>query len=205
MVAGLTTAACGARAPLVLRSGPQTSSHAERRAPGVVPEPTSTLPPPRPEASPERGLVVLRAPANVGRAIDAVRAFFRAVESGDSGKLDALIHPLAWVTTGSQGRLLARSFWRTRLSRLDYRSSDGRLAFQPSEVDVYRAGAPPPPRASGKPIRLAPAGDDVVVRVRIASPAPGQTRLFGDEVVFLLHPAESGYQITEMAEDFQLP
>jgi hypothetical protein len=48
-------------------------------------------------------------------------------------------------------------------------------------------------------------GDDVLVRVVIATPRVGRTRLFGDEITFLLRPSGGAYKIIEMVEDFQLP
>ena len=47
--------------------------------------------------------------------------------------------------------------------------------------------------------------DDVVVRVPIAVPRSGKTRLFGDEIVFVLRPNGNRYAIVDMAEEFTLP
>jgi len=44
-----------------------------------------------------------------------------------------------------------------------------------------------------------------VVRVPLHSPQNDKTRLFGDEIVFLLSRTDSGLRIAEMVEDFQLP
>lgn len=48
-------------------------------------------------------------------------------------------------------------------------------------------------------------GDDVVVRVPITAPKYGKTRLFGDEIVFVLRPRGNRYAIVDMAEEFTLP
>lgn len=200
---GVLSCACSSTRPLAFPSVAKTDD-APRHAPGVAIDPAPGLPPAREQGNPEQGVVVLRTPADVARARETVREFFRAVVDEDPDKLDSLLDARAWVQVGSQGRQLARSFWRLRLSRLDYSALAGQLVYRPSEVETYRADDSARLRPARR-LPIAPSGDDVLVRVVIAAPRSGKTRLFGDEIVFLLHPDASAYRITEMAEDFQLP
>jgi hypothetical protein len=71
-------------------------------------------------------------------------------------------------------------------------------------METYRAedlGRMRPPRS----LNVGVQGQDVVVRVPIVSPRAGKTRLFGDEILFVLRPDQGRYSIIEMSEDFQIP
>ena len=178
---------------------------APRRAPGVAVDPAPELPAAAASAHPEQGVVVLRAPQDPEAARDVVRGFFRAIGQGSFAELEPLLAEDAWLSAGaSVGRQKARQYWQARLTRLDYGAIAGSLVFREGELETYRAAdlaALRPPRSLGVVAR----GDDVVVRVPIASPRFGKTRLFGDEIVFLLRPKGSGYSIVDMAEEFMLP
>jgi len=178
---------------------------APRRAPGVAVDPAPQLPPAQPSAHPEQGIVVLRAPQDPEGAREVVRDFFRAVTQGSFGDLEPLIADEAWLSAGPMaGRQKARQYWQLRLSRLDYTSLAGSSVYRDGEMETYRAadlGALRPPRVLG----VSAQGDDVVVRVPITAPRSGKTRLFGDEIVFVLRPKESRYSIVDMAEEFTLP
>ncbi len=176
-----------------------------RRAPGVAVDPTLEPPPPSPEATTSEGLVVLKEPADPEAAREIVRAFFRAVTSASWDELQPLLNDEAWLQAGAMvGRQRAQSFWQMRLNRLDYGALAGTPIYRDSEMETYRAddlGRMRPPRA----LNVAVQGEDVVVRVPIVSPRAGKTRLFGDEILFVLRPNAGRYSIIEMAEDFQLP
>ena len=176
-----------------------------RRAPGIAVDPAPELPAPAPSAHAEQGVVVLRAPQDPEAARETVRDFFRAVSQGSFGDLEPLIADEAWLSAGAMaGRQKARQYWQTRLSRLDYASLAGSTVFREGELETYRAvdlSALRPPRALG----VVAQGDDVVVRVPIAVPRSGKTRLFGDEIVFVLRPKGNRYAIVDMAEEFSLP
>jgi hypothetical protein len=176
-----------------------------RRAAGVAVDPATELPPASPQADSEQSLVVLRAPPDPESAREMVREFFRAISRRSYSELEALVRQDAWLQAGAMsGRQNARQFWRTRLSRLDYGALSGSTVYRDSELETYRAQDVPklrPPRALG----VSASGDDVVVRVPIASPRNGKTRLFGDEILFVLRPERGRYGIVEMAEDFSLP
>lgn len=203
LVAGIVLCACSAGTrPLTFPSAAALPDE-PRRAPGVAIDPPPGLPTAGDIGNPAQGVVVLKAPPDVARARQTVREFFRAVVDENPDAVDALVDPKAWVQTGSQGRQLARSFWRLRLSRLDYSTLAGQLVYRPSEVETYRA-SDSVRLGPARRLVITPSGDDVAVRVVIDNPRNGKTRLFGDEIVFLLHPDANAYLITEMSEDFQI-
>lgn len=176
-----------------------------RRAPGVAVDPNLEPPPAGVDATTSEGLVVLKEPADPEAARDIVREFFRAVASASFEKVEPLIGEESWLQAGAMmGRQRARDFWRQRMSRLDYAALGGAPIYRDSEMETYRAqdlGRMRPPRS----LNVGVQGQDVVVRVPIVSPRAGKTRLFGDEILFVLRPDQGRYSIIEMSEDFQLP
>jgi hypothetical protein len=176
-----------------------------RRAPGVAVDPNLEPPPAAADATTSEGLVVLKEPADPEAARDIVREFFRAVASASFEKLEPLIGEESWLQAGAMmGRQRARDFWRQRMSRLDYAALGGSPIYRDSEMETYRAadlGRMRPPRT----LNVGVQGQDVIVRVPIVSPRAGKTRLFGDEILFVLRPDQGRYSIIEMSEDFQLP
>lgn len=203
LIAAAALSACGATRPIRFPTAGQLPD-APRQAPGVAFDPAPTIPGAVSAGDPAQGLVVLRTPANPAAARDTVREFFQAVVDEAPDKLDELIDPSAYVETGSgQGRQRALSFWRQRLARLDYGALAGKLVYHPSEVETYRAVDVERLRST-RHFAVSVGDDDILIRVPIAVPRIGNTRLFGDEITFVLHPHAQGYTISEMVEDFQL-
>lgn len=198
----LVQGACGGAGSLRTASALDTEP---RRATGIAVDPAPEPPAPTAVAHTEQGFVVLRTPEDPEAAREVVRGFFRAVSQGSYAELEQLISEDAWLSAGAMaGRQKARQYWQLRLSRLDYGSLAGSSVFRDSELETYRAAdlaALRPPRALG----VVAQGEDVVVRVPIAAPRSGKTRLFGDEIVFVLRPKGSRYAIVDMAEEFTLP
>ncbi len=175
-----------------------------RRPPGVAVDPTPTLPKPASSASAEQGLLVLKTPLDAQAARQLVKEFFRAVVEQDAERLDKLMDEQAYVQAGAMGRQQAQPFWKLRLGRLDYGGLAGQLLYREGELEIYRSEDVQrlrPARTLGMSLQ----GDDVLVRVPIATPRIGRTRLFGDEITFLFRPSGASFKIVEMAEDFQLP
>ncbi|MBK7586572.1 MAG: hypothetical protein IPI67_41090 [Myxococcales bacterium] len=201
---GLGAGGCASAGHGALDTTAQLDS-APRRAPGVAVDPASELPAPASTAHSEQGVVVLKTPADPAAARELVRSFFRAVSHASLPELEPLLSDDAWLSAGPMtGRQKARQYWQLRLSRLDYGSLAAGSVYRDSEIETYRAvdlGSLRPPRALG----VVAQPDDVVVRVPIANPRGGKTRLFGDEIVFVLRPAGGNYRIVDMAEDFSLP
>ena len=148
---------------------------------------------------------MLSTPGDVAQARQVVERFFRVVVTEASEQLDELLSPAAWVVSPSQGyRERAPEFWHRRLAQLDYDALAGRVVYRDAELVTYRARDLPELPASRRP-PLHARGDDVVMLVPIIQPRTGRTRLFGDEIWFLLRSDAGGYHIAEMAEDFRLP
>src|SRR5690606_7531206 len=166
-----------------------------RRPAGVAVDPAPELPPAASAASAEHGLVVLKTPLDKEAARQVVRDFFRAVLAADSERLEKLFDEQAYIQAGpAAGRQQAVPFWKSRLSRLDYGALAGQVVVRDAELEVYRTED----LARMKPARtfaLSPQVEDVVVRAPIATPRSGRTRLFGDEITFLLRPDGSGFEI----------
>lgn len=201
---GVLLSACAARGPRSLETVTAFGDE-PRRAPGVAVDPAPELPAPEPAAHPEQGVVVLRTPQDPEAAREVVRAFFRAVAQGSYSEVEPFLADEAWLSAGTMsGRQRARQYWQTRLSRLDYGSLAGSSIFRETELETYRVrdlANLRPPRTLG----VVAQPDDVIIRVPISIPKTGKTRLFGDEIVFVLRPKGNGYTIVDMAEDFNIP
>lgn len=203
MWCGIALGSC-ARSPADFATSTELDA-GPRRAPGVAVDPATELPPPATRASADRGLVVLRAPANVDAARATVREFFRAVIAEEPARLQSTIKEDSWLQADAGGaRQRALPFWQMRLSRLDYGVLAGQLVYRESEMETYLADDAAN-LSTERRLRLVPKDDDVVIRVGITTASSGQMRLFGDEIVFLLRPDDNGYMIHEMVEDFRLP
>lgn len=175
------------------------------RAPGVAVDPAPALPAPKPSAAASAGLVVLTAPTDEQADRALVEDFFEAVTARDPGRLERLF------VTGAKAKTAAKStevdaidFLKSRLLRLDYSKLSGQNVYRRHAVEVYRE---PDLRVLGgdRQLPVSVGADQVAVRVPVHAPQTDKTRLFGDEIVFLLTPTEAGMRIVEMVEDFQLP
>jgi len=148
---------------------------------------------------------VLQTPTDTALGLEIVRRFFRAVVEESPDDLDAVLADDARASLNGNDLLPASSSWRARLARLDYRSLEHRTIYRPSEIETYRqVGATPPLRHAG-PLPRPITGNQLLLRVPIVAPRSGPTRLFGDEMWFLLKPGPNGYRIAELIENFQLP
>jgi hypothetical protein len=191
---------------------PAAEIEAGRRRPdGVAIDPTSLPPPVRDQAEVTDGLVTLRAPLGVDRAILAVQELFRKIVLEDTEGLESLFtrDALAVTTTapnaGPAQTPQAPLFWQQRFRRLDYTKLAGETIFRQAELEIYRSEdaleTPPHPA-----IRLEALNDnDVVIRAPILTAHIGLDRLFGDEIIFWLRRDGDRYRIYRLLEDFQLP
>jgi hypothetical protein len=196
-------------------SGPgfQTASElptARRRPDGVAIDPASSPPPASDRAESGDGLVTLRTPLGVDRAILTVTELMRVILVEDSDALDALFTRDALaVTPASAGAgpgqtPSATLWWKQRFHRLDYGRLAGETLIREAELQIYRASdaldAPPHPA-----IRLESLSEnDVVIRAPIVTPRIGADRLFGDEMIFWLRRDGDRFRIYRVLEDFQL-
>jgi hypothetical protein len=200
----LAVASCARASPTVTPTR-SASEPAAPRPPGVAVDPTPRLPSPTRDASTDEGVAVLQAPTDSAAAFDVLRRFFRAVAEESTSDLDAVLADDARVTLTGGGRLPARNSWRARLARLDYRTLENQPVYRESQVETYRMVGNVTPRSRTGSLPLDVAGEDLLLRVPIVATRAGSTRLFGDEMWFLLKPGPNGYRIAELVENFQLP
>lgn len=197
-----STTSCAART-LRFDTAESAGQDDPRRAPGVAVDPQPELPTVRAVAEVSDGLATLAAPPSTEVARHTVRRFFELVLRGDYPALEPLIDENAWFNGGpGGGRQRARSFWQARLTRIDYGSVSLPALYRETDVETYRAedlAALRPARSLGTSVT----GNDVLVRVPITAPRVGRTRVFGDEVVFVLRPVGTEFVVTELVEDFQ--
>jgi len=172
-----------------------------RRAPAVVAAAVPRLPSPERRASSERGLVVLAAPVPLDRARDTVARFFRAVTEESPEALDAVLAEQALLETSS-GRHLARMAFRTRFSQHDYGMLRAAPLYHEHDVETYR-GSDALTLAATRHLPEGLEPDEVFVRVRLGIAHAGKTRLFADEIGFLLRPHGESFEIAKISEDFQ--
>jgi hypothetical protein len=180
-----------------------------RRPDGVAVDPPTTSPAPRDRALVAEGLVALRAPLGVDRALATVRALFRRIALEDAEGLEALFTRDATVITvqapqpGSSPT--APLWWEQRFRKLDYTKLAGELVYREADLAVVRAGdlADVPRHPAIHPETLGE--DDVVVAVPILTARVGADRLLGDEMVLWLRRDGEQYRIYRSMEDFQLP
>lgn len=199
----LSFACAGSRAPR-FETVTQFDDDTPRHAPGVSVDPVSELPPSQPRADTATGVVVLTTPADTAQGREAVKRFFRAVSTESIEDLEAELQERAQIQIGSGARLPVGVFWRQRFSKLDYASLAGSTLYRDRELETYRGSdlsEMSPPRRF--PISVPP--DAVLIRVKLTVTRTGRTRMFGDEMLFLLRPETEGYKISEVVEDFQLP
>ena len=195
-------ASCVGRAPQFATS-PSAQPATKRRAPGVTEPRVDVLPDPARSGNAGDQLLLLRAPASPELARQVVRSFLRAAVNEAPERMEPLLASQAFIDTAG-GRQPARSFWRTRLSQLDYTELKGQLLFRESDLETFRADDLSRLPA-GRRIPLELGEDDIAVRVPIRISWAGRTRLFGDELVFRLQPAGPRFEIAEISEDFRLP
>jgi hypothetical protein len=186
------------------------SEKARRRPDGVAIDPISAPPPARSHAASADGLVTLRTPLGVDRAIAAVEELFRKAVVEDADGLDGLFTRDAVAVTpaspnGNQGQSpSALLLWQSRFRKLDYTKLAGEPIYREEELTLSRADdgaeAVAPPS-----VHLAELGEgDVVVRVPILTTHVGAERLFGDEILLWLRRDGDRFRIYRVQEDFQL-
>lgn len=210
---GLVACASGLAIPI------EGAERARRKPDGVAIDSISAPPPARDRAEAAEGLVTLRTPLGVDRAVAAVEELFRKIVVEDGEGLeslftrDALQVSSASPAAGAGQTPQALLFWQGRFRKLDYTRLAGELVYRDAELHIYRAedalDAPlhpaihldtlSPSAASGAFV-----GNEVVVRVPILTPRLGADRLFGDELILWLRRDGDRYRISRVLEDFQL-
>jgi hypothetical protein len=199
-------AGCAPRAPWATAS----EVPKERRHPdGVVIDPVSAPPPAEDRARAQDGMVTLKTPLGVDRALGTIDELFRRVVDRDGDALEALFAQnslaLGLTPQGMQGQTpSALLWWQNRFRRLDYARLKGEVIYREAELRIFRAEdaaeAPPHPSIHAD----AMSEGDMVIEVPILTTHAGADRLFGDEIIFWLRRDKDRYRIYRVLEDFQL-
>jgi hypothetical protein len=195
--------ACGTR-PADFPTATEPES-VERRPPGIALDLSADLPPPESRSPSSKTLVVLSPPPDLRGARGIIDAFFRAVTDESLNELSELFEGRSRLWSGRRSRRESlQAVWGRRIRELDYGVLKGRAIYREASLEIYRSDEALELRTE-RNLPLSPREDELVARVRIVTPSPKGTRLFGDEVVFLLRRTDNGYKIGEMYEDFRLP
>ena len=173
-----------------------------RRAPGIAVDPKFELPEASARGSTESFVTVLTAPRDLERATALVAAYFRAITL-ESGEALELVLSAEASLESSSGRFPARAAWRSRFAQFDYQTLRSAPLYRDAELETYR-GSDRPELALWRRLPEMRA-DDVFVRVRLDVTQVQKTRLFADEIGFLMRPRGDGYQIVSISEDFAVP
>jgi hypothetical protein len=206
LLAAFLVSACGGAGSL----GPADGEKIRRRPDGVAIDPISAPPPARDRATVGEGLVTLRTPLGVDRALATVDELFRKIVLEDAEGLEALFAPQAVSVTnappggGSPGSTNALPLWQGRFRRLDYTKLAGEPLYREAEIQVFRPDdtLDALPHTSVRPESLGE--NDVVLRVPVLTTRIGAERLFGDELVLWMRRDGDRYRIYRVLEDFQL-
>lgn len=199
------TALTAALAGCAGNAGLRGDADEPRRHPdGVAIDPVSAPPAARDSADSSEGLLTLRTPLGVDRALAAVDELFRKIVVEDGEGIDVLFTRDALAITGSGQTPQAVLFWQGRFRKLDYTRLAGELLYRPDDLTVFRAsdGLDPPPHPAIRPEALG--SSDIVIRVPIVTPRIGADRLLGDEMIVWLRRDGDRYKIYRILEDFQL-
>ena len=146
--------------------------------------------------------MVLSAPRDLKRATEMVAAYFRAITL-ESGEALELVLSSEALLESSSGRSPARAAWRSRFAQFDYQSLRSASLYRDADLETYR-GTDQPELALQRHLPEM-RDDEVFVRVRLDVTEVQKTRLFADEIGFLMRPRGNGYQIVKISEDFTLP
>jgi len=189
--------------------GPVDGERERRHPDGVAIDPASAPPPARDRAAASDGLVTLRTPLGVDRAVATVEELFRRVVVEDGDGLEGLFTrdavAISPAVGGSPGQSpSALLLWQGRFRKLDYTKLAGEPIYREAELQIFRPddAVETLPHPSIHPEALG--GTDVVVRVPILTTRIGSERLFGDELVLWMRRDGDRYRIYRVLEDFQL-
>jgi hypothetical protein len=183
-----------------------TDPHSEpppRRPPGIAVDPVTEWPKPQPRGNSEHGLLVLSAPRSLSEVHAVIDRFFHAMVAETPEEIDLLLSDQAFLES-TAGRQPARGALRSRLAQLDYSLLRGVPLYLARDVEVYRAeDARILESLRSLPRELA--RDQIYARVRLSVAHAGKTRLFSDQVGFLLRANSSGFRIVSINEDTPVP
>lgn len=198
----LLTSACSGGAARFPTTDPNEEPP-RRRPPGIAVDPVSRLPEAKSRSDARATLVVLAAPRSATLARGIVARYFQALVGEAPEALDALLSEQAFIDT-SGNRQPARGALRSRFLQLDYTALRGVPLYRDADLEIYRAEDADALRAA----RALPADigkDQLYVRVRLSVAHAGKTRVFANEMGFLLRPEQEEWRIVSIREDTPVP
>jgi hypothetical protein len=187
--------------------------NARRKPDGVAVDPQSLPPTARDSADAALGVMTLRTPLGVDRALVAVEELFRRIVLEDAEGMERLFVGDAVAVTGwhpGAETQKAVAWWANRFRKLDYGKLAGETIYRPAELQIVRGSdavdaalhAVIQPPAAVHTDALDP--NDVVLRVPILTARVGVERLLGDEMILWLRRDGDRFRIYRLLEDFQL-
>lgn len=190
-------AACG---PSIVRTA--DAPHPEAST-GVPVDPVSSVPAAADRAAAGEGVVTLRAPVSTEAVMALVRRVFEAFHARETSGLEPDLDDNI-VDVRAEGAL-TKARWqfinelRMRMKATNaFEQLDVDLMYRPQDVEIF---APDELGLPGRPSRPASmGGDDLLVRIPIATPRLGADILFGDEIRLLLRRDGSRYRIRGYGE-----
>lgn len=170
---------------------------------GIPVDPVSSIPKPNDRAAASELVATLRAPVATEAVAALVRRVFEAFHardaSGIDGELDDLVvdlRPEGSETTKPRATFLYEL--RNRMKGAPFDQIDVDLVYRPQDVEVWARDELGVPGRPARPTSMT--GDDVLVRVPIATPRVGADVLFGDEIRLLLRREGARYRIRGFGE-----
>jgi hypothetical protein len=193
-------------APLLIACAGSTEVVEAPASPHLRAERGALWPTPSLRADADAALVVLRPPRARAQARQAVEAFFDAVRRESVAELSEWLSEDATISSGTATTPESISkVWAARFKQLDYGFSGAKQPYRVDGVGLFTAeelaGLAPERR-----FELVPDPEELlaVVTTRDRRRAAGP-RHFGKRLEFVLGPAEDGYRIRRMYEDFRMP
>ncbi|HET9933573.1 MAG TPA: hypothetical protein VFQ35_22865 [Polyangiaceae bacterium] len=200
--AALLASACGGGSARFPTTDPNEEPP-RRRPPGIAVDPVSRLPEVKGRSDSRASLVVLGAPRSATLARGIVARYFRALVGESPEALDPLLSEQAFIDT-SGSRQPARGALRSRFLQLDYTALRGVPLYRDADLEIYRAEDAEALRAA-RSLPTDIGKDQLFVRVRLNVSHAGKTRVFANEMGFLLRPEQEDFRIVSIREDTPVP
>ena len=190
---------CGARQ---LKTIDPPDPEVEKKGRVMAVDPMGELPHPTDLASPVEAVVTLRAPVATEAITAMVRRVFESFHSRALSPieldLEETIIDLASPNETPQVKYTWTYNFTTRIKGSPFDQLDVEQMYRPQDIEIYArdelglAGRPARPKAMD--------GDDILVRIPIATTRVGTDVLFGDEIKLLLRRDGNKYRIRGYGE-----
>ncbi len=157
---------------------------------------------PAPAATATPGTVqVLRGPRSRESVRAVVRRFFTAVAAESHLELAELFTENAVVQYPNSNTSSALVSWVRRFATLDYQGLQGDLLYAERHLEIFEYADFQRLRAE-RDFKVTPEPQEIVVVTPILLSSQEKHRLFGSQLQLLLRPAEDGWAIRSLYEDY---